>query len=177
MKKLPGLFVATAISFAAMSSAHATSYTYSFASTVSGVAAGSGTIVTAGDSTTTPELATSLTGTFSDLFTPSGAASLVPVSSGGYFDFDNLFGGTPAVDGAGIVFSVDGKEVNLYYDSSKSTYMVDDHIVVDGVGFFDLLVPITFSFAATDVAEPGAGVLLLAGLGALGLTSRRKKQY
>jgi hypothetical protein len=175
MKKLPMLFAAAAVSLAAVGSAHATTYSYSFNSTVPGLAAGSGTIVTAGDDTTTPALVTSLTGTFADLFTPAGAASLVPVSSGGYFVFDNLFGGTPWVDDEGLVFTVGGKEINLSYNSSAGTYMVDDHVVIPDVGFFDLVVPINFSVLATDVPEPGTWALVLAGLGAIGVMSRRRK--
>lgn len=169
MKKIKVLLATAAAAFAfAGASAHADTV-WNFAYTGAGLTA-SGQFDTLGDGST-PSLLQWMSGTYSD-GTTTGAISLIPLNSAatpntstdGLYYYDNLFGGTPQIDNAGLLFFAGAQEINLYLDSGGMTS-------VTRYGGY-VFTPVTFT--ATAVPEPGSLALLMAGLGALAFVSRRK---
>lgn len=159
---------AVALTLAA-SSAHADTV-WNFSYSGSGVSA-SGQFDTLGNGATPTELQW-MTGTYSDGTTtgsitliPAPAASGYSTSPSGLYVYDNLFGGAGQFDYGGLLFAVDGHEVNLYLDPSYGIANLTTYASQE-------LTAVTFS--ATAVPEPGPISLLLAGVAALGFVGRRK---
>jgi hypothetical protein len=178
MSKIQGLVAAAMTTFAlACTSAHAaTVWDFSFSDVVSGHAVtGAGTFTTTGNGAT-PSDVTAVTGTYSDGTTANGALSLIPAtatggvrntSADGHYWYDNVYGGTPGLDMNGILFLAGSQEVNLYYENGTFNIVTSYN---NGASFD--ITPV--NFAAAAVPEPASIAMLLAGLGALGVASRRK---
>jgi hypothetical protein len=169
MRKLQWLLTTAAAAIALVgTSAHAdTLWNFTYAGT--GVSA-SGSFTTVGNGST-PSLVNSMSGTYTDGST-SGAITLIPIASGtptyapdGLYIADNLFGGSPQIDVWGLLFLAGTQEVNVYTDPSQGLLSTTSH---GGYVF----TPITFN--AVAVPEPASVAMLLAGLGALAFTSRRR---
>lgn len=116
----------------------------------------------------TPSAVQWINGTYSDGTIVGGTIDgLVPLGTDANFLYDNQFGGTPSVSLGGILFDVNAgaAHVNLYYDAGSYQSVS----VYDGVR----ITPVTFT--AAPVPEPANSLLLLAGLGALGFMSLRRR--
>jgi hypothetical protein len=166
MKKIQGLLVAAAATFALIgTSAHADTvwnFTYSGSNS-----SASGSFTTTGDGSS-PSLVTSISGTYSDATISNGTIDgLVALNTDGGFNYDDLFGGTPLFNTNGLLFDVNGgQHVNLYsqgpdfYNAAYETPGLPNEVV-------------SLSVTAA-VPEAGPMSMLLAGLGALAFVSRRK---
>ena len=172
MKKFQGFGAVAVASLAfAGTAAHADTL-WEFSYSGSGVSA-SGSFETVGNGSTPTEV-TSMTGTYSDGIS-SGAISLVAdptpgavaTSADGLYYYDNMFGGTPSLDIDGLLFDAGAQEINLYTDPGLGLTSLTDR---NGGYVYS---PVS-SFSVTAVPEPGSMALLLAGLGALGIASRRR---
>jgi len=153
----------------AASSAHADTV-WNFSYSGSGVSA-SGQFDTLGNGSTPTELQW-MTGHYSDGTTtgsitliPAPAASGYSTSPSGLYVYDNLYGGAGQFDYGGLLFAVNGHEVNLYLDPNYGIANLTTYASQE-------LTSVTFS--ATAVPEPAPMALLLAGVGALGFLGRRK---
>lgn len=153
----------------AASSAHADTV-WNFSYSGDGVSA-SGQFDTLGSGATPTELQW-MTGTYSD-GTTTGSITLIPAtapsgystSPSGLYVYDNLFGGAGQFDYGGLLFAVNGHEVNLYLDPSYGIANLTTYASQQ-------LTPVTFT--ATAVPEPAPMSLLMVGVGALGFLARRK---
>ncbi len=165
MKKIQGLLLAAATTLALVgTSAHAdTLWNFTYSGDNSSA---SGSFTVAGDGTS-PGAVTSITGTYSDATITNGTIDgLVTLGTDPGFNFDNLFGGTPQFSNAGLLFDVNGTQhVNLY--SEGNGYF---NAAYEAPGLLNEAVSLT----VTAVPEPGSIAMLLAGLGALAFTSRRR---
>lgn len=157
-----------------------------------------GTFTTAGADFTTPQLITSISGTFTDAANLSGASvSLVPTNSpiqGSAFDFDNKFFDGPTVDAHGNptgtslvdVFDLDGlvfkagtSYINFYVQGT-TLYSWDNQLGVAVESGSSFAPPghvgdyIKFDHFATSVDEPIVPALMAMGLAITILRSRRK---
>ena len=153
-----------ALALAASSAQADTVWNFSYSG--SGVSA-SGQFDTLGNGATPTELQW-MTGTYSDGTTtgsitliPAPAASGYSTSPSGLYVYDNLYGGAGQFDYGGLLFAVNGHEVNPSYGIANLTTYASQQ-----------LTPVTFS--ATAVPEPAPMALLLAGVAALGFVGRRK---
>ena len=166
MKKIQFLASAAVASLAlAASSVQAANGVYEFTYSGDGVTA-SGTFWTASEDASTPSAVLSITGSYSDGFISGAIDGVVPLGTDGGFIYDNLFGGAPLFSNPGLLFDVGGSQhVNLY---SVGT---DYHSVTyENGGIPDTPVSLTI----TAIPEPSSVALLMAGLGALGIASRRR---
>ena len=114
-----------------------------------------------------------ITGTYSDASVTNGTIDgLVPLGSDGAWIYDNAFGGAGVVSNPGVLFDVNGGavHVNLFSDGSSPTGFLSG-TNWNGGGY--ALTPVQLS--VTAVPEPAIAALLLAGIGALGFTARRKR--
>ena len=159
---------AVALALAASSAQADTVWNFSYSG--NGVSA-SGQFDTLGNGATPTELQW-MTGHYSDGTTtgsitliPATAASGYSTSPSGLYVYDNLYGGAGQFDYGGLLFAVDGHEVNLYLDPSYGIANLTTYAAQE-------LTAVTFS--ATAVPEPAPISLLLVGVGALGFMGRRK---
>lgn len=167
MKKIQAL-VGTAVASLALaaSSAHAATGMWEFSYSGGGVSA-SGTFETASTDSSSPSAVLSISGTYSDGFINNGVIDgIVALNTDGGFIYDNNFGGTPLFSSPGLLFDVNGSQhVNIY--SIGNTYY--------SVTYENGLIPNTLvALSVTAVPEPASIALMLAGLGALGIASRRR---
>jgi hypothetical protein len=114
-----------------------------------------------------------ITGTYSDANITNGTITgLVPLGTDGYWIYDNKYGGNPVLSNPGVLFDVNNGQahVNLFSENGG---------LVSGTrwnGNYVLTSMPTTSLTVASVPEPTSGVLLVAGLGALGLTARRRRR-
>ena len=169
MKKIRFLAAATLASLAlAASPAHAAAGLWDFTYSGNGVSA-SGSFETASQGSSAPSAVLSITGTYSDASITNGVIDgVVALGTDGGFYYDNAFGGTPLFSNPGLLFDVNGSQhVNIY--SIGSDYY---SVTYENGGIPNTPVTLTI----TAVPEPTSIALLLAGLGALGIASRRRTQ-
>jgi hypothetical protein len=163
MKMLNGLLGAAIATLAMATTPAQASTVWDWTLSGGGVSA-SGTFDTVGDGST-PSAVTFISGNYSDSNVTNGTIDgLVPLGTDSQWIYDNMFGGSPALSNPGILFDVDGLHVNMFTQPG----------FISGVNIGGSYQLTNVSFAASVVPEPATLALMLAGLGALYVTRRRK---
>jgi len=171
MNRFQKLLAAAGATLALAGAAHAdTTWKFEYAG-ANGVYV-TGSFATPGDGST-PTTVEWLTGTYTDPSVTNAALSLIPttstpygtnefLSADGQYYYNNQFNTSTGFDDGGLLFNAGSLEVNLYGSNG---------------GFISLTngTQTSVSFMAVPVPEPTSVAMLLAGLGALGFASRRKR--
>jgi hypothetical protein len=167
MKKYQGFLAAAIASLTFATAAHANTM-WDFSYSGGGVSA-SGSFETIGNGSTPSEV-TAITGTYSDGFITDGVIDGVVAlgTDSGRFNYDNDFGGTPVFSNPGLLFDVNGTQHVNIYSAGTDFY----NVTYENGGTPNTLV----TLEVTAVPEPTSMALLLAGLGALGIASRRRNR-
>ena len=168
MNKLQGFLAATTASLALTATAAHADTVWNFTLSGDGISA-SGSLEIAGDGST-PSPLLSISGLYSDPTVTNGTIDgFVALGTDSRFNYDNLFGGTPYVNGNGLLFDVNGgQHVNLYSDSTGYWIVTFEN---------GNAVPEQVSFMLATVPEPGSLAMMLAGLGGFAFASRRKTPH
>jgi len=150
--------------------AAASSYDFSFAvGTGPTAATGSGNFLV-DDST---GMVTGITGSYSDSIVTGAFDGVVALGTDSGFNYDNLYLPTgDHFDNGGLLVDVNGEHVNFYDDNG--TFAVVDYIPGTS-NYVNVDAGPDQSLTVSAVPEPENVALLLAGLGLVGVTARRKQ--
>jgi hypothetical protein len=150
------VFLATAFGLAVAAPVNAATFSFSLAT---GLGSGSGSFTTVGNAAS-PELITSLTGTFGG----NAMTLLAPGTYPGSAPNDNLFTTlAPYFSFGGVSFSAGGNNYNMYGSGGAVSFCG----VTPGCGITTVR-----SFQVGAVPEPASWALMIIGFGAIGATMR-----